>query len=108
MLVGKVLRRELLSMDLVHGRAGVGDRTHFIGVELLPPVERGREVHIHRDHPTELAVDRAGLGQTQHQVKVIGPDDKLNRYFKEVDGQMVQIEKAEFDERKAKRVEKKG
>lgn len=40
----------------------------------------------------------------------ITPDGKkveLNRYFKEVDGQMVQIEKAEFDERKAKRVEKK-
>lgn len=38
------------------------------------------------------------------------PDGKkieLNRYFKEVDGQMVQIEKAEFDERKAKKVEKK-
>jgi hypothetical protein len=32
---------------------------------------------------------------------------ELNRYFKEVDGQMVQIEKAEFDERKAKKVEKK-
>lgn len=38
------------------------------------------------------------------------PDGKkveLNRYFKEVDGEMVQIEKAEFDERKAKKVEKK-
>ena len=32
---------------------------------------------------------------------------ELNRYFKEVDGQMVQIEKAEFDERKDKRVDKK-
>ena len=34
----------------------------------------------------------------------ITPDGKkveLNRYFKEVDGQMIQIEKAEFDERKA-------
>lgn len=31
----------------------------------------------------------------------------LNRYFKEVDGQMVPIEKAEFDDRKAKRVDKK-
>ena len=32
---------------------------------------------------------------------------ELNRYFKEEDGQMVQIEKAEFDERKAKRVNAK-
>lgn len=31
----------------------------------------------------------------------------LNHYFKEVDGQMVPIEKAEFDDRKAKRVDKK-
>lgn len=31
----------------------------------------------------------------------------LNRYFKEVNGQMVPIEKAEFDDRKAKRVDKK-
>ena len=39
------------------------------------------------------------------------PDGKkveLNRYFKEVDGQMVQIEKSEFEERKAQRVDKKG
>lgn len=33
---------------------------------------------------------------------------ELNRYFKEVDGKMVRIEKAEFDERKAKKVTKNG
>jgi len=32
---------------------------------------------------------------------------ELNRCFKEVDGKMVPIEKAEFDERKARRVDKK-
>lgn len=32
---------------------------------------------------------------------------ELNRYFKEVDGKLVQIERAEFDERKAQRVDKK-
>lgn len=32
---------------------------------------------------------------------------ELNRYFKEADGQLVQIEKAEFDERKAKLMGKK-
>lgn len=36
-----------------------------------------------------------------------GKNVELNRYFKEVDGQMVQIDKDEFDERKAERVEKK-
>lgn len=41
---------------------------------------------------------------------ILTPDDKkveLNRYFKEEDGKMVQIEKAEYEERKAKRVTKK-
>ena len=44
------------------------------------------------------------------QANLTTPDGRkveLNRYFKEVDGQMVQIEKAEFDERKDKRVDKK-
>lgn len=41
---------------------------------------------------------------------ILTPDDKrieLNRYFKEEDGKMVPIEKAEYEERKAKRVKKK-
>lgn len=41
---------------------------------------------------------------------ILTPNDKkveLNRYFKEEDGKMVQIEKAEYEERKAKRVTKK-
>lgn len=41
---------------------------------------------------------------------ILMPDGKtieLNRYFKEENGQMVKIESAEFDERKAKRVDKK-
>ena len=36
-----------------------------------------------------------------------GQKVELNRYFKEVDGKMTPIEKAEFEERKAKRVKKK-
>lgn len=41
---------------------------------------------------------------------ILTPDDKkieLNRYFKEEDGKMVPIERAEYEERKAKRVKKK-
>jgi len=37
-----------------------------------------------------------------------GKKVELNRYFKEENGQMVQIEKVEFEERKAKRVDLKG
>jgi len=36
-----------------------------------------------------------------------GKKIELNRYFKEVNGQLVTIDKAEFDDRKAKRVDKK-
>ena len=77
MLVAEVLQRELFGVDLVHGGAGVGDRTNLIGVELLPPIERGSDVHIHRDHPAELAVHGAGLGQAQHKVEVVGADNKI-------------------------------
>ncbi len=41
---------------------------------------------------------------------IITPDGKtveLNRYFKDVDGQLVNIDKAEFDDLKAKRADKK-
>ena len=41
---------------------------------------------------------------------ILTPNDKrieLNRYFKEESGKMVPIEKAEYEERKAKRVDKK-
>ena len=41
---------------------------------------------------------------------ILTPSDKrieLNRYFKEEDGKMVPIEKAEYEERKAKLVDKK-
>ena len=77
MLTGEVLHSELLGVDLVHGGAGVGDRTHFIGIELLPPVERGSDINVHRDHPAELAIHRAGPGQAQHQVEVVGADNKI-------------------------------
>ena len=74
MFVAEVLQRELLGMDLVHGGAGVGDRTNLIGVELFPPVERGSDIDVHRDHPAELAIHRAGPGQAKHQVEIIGAD----------------------------------
>ena len=77
MFMAEVLQRELLSMNLVHGGAGVGDRTHLIGVELLPPVERGGDVDVHRNHPAELAIHRAGPGQPQHQVKVVWADQSI-------------------------------
>ena len=59
----------------------------------------------------EFLVDpKNGDYDTVGYLHILTPDGKkveLNRFFKEVDGQMVQIEKAEFDERKANRVNRK-
>ena len=59
----------------------------------------------------EFLVDpKNGDDDTVGYLHILTPDGKkveLNRFFKEVDGQMVQIEKAEFDERKANRVNRK-
>lgn len=57
-----------------------------------------------------LVDPKNGDCDTVGYICIMTPDGKkveLNRYFKEVDGKMVQIEKDEFDERKAKRVDKK-
>lgn len=59
----------------------------------------------------EFLVDSAmGDYDTVVYLKIIAPDGKeieLNRYFKETKDGMAQIDKAEYDERKAKRVDKK-
>lgn len=59
----------------------------------------------------EFLVDpKNGDYDTVAYLYILTPDGKrveLNRYFKEEDGQMIQIEKAEFEKRKSKKVEKK-
>lgn len=59
----------------------------------------------------EFLVDpKNGDYDTVAYLDILTPDGKtieLNRYFKEENGQMVQIEKAEFDERRTKKVERK-
>lgn len=59
----------------------------------------------------EFLVDPAmGDYDTVAYLKIIAPDGKeieLNRYFKETKDGMTRIDKAEYDERKAKRVDKK-
>lgn len=57
-----------------------------------------------------LVDQKNGDYDTVAYLYILTPDDKrieLNRYFKEEDGKMVLIEKAEYEERKAKRVKKK-
>lgn len=74
----------------------------------MPYLPSSKKFKVVRD---EFLVDpKNGDYDTVGYLYILTPDGKqieLNRYFKEIDGQMVQIEKAEFDERKANRVEKK-
>ncbi len=74
----------------------------------MPYLPSSKKFKVVRD---EFLVDpKNGDFDTVGYLYILTPDGKrveLNRYFKEENGQMVQIEKTEFDERKAKRVEKK-
>ena len=74
MFMAEILRRELLRGDFVHCGAGVGHRTHFVGIEFLPPVQRADQVYIDRYHPHELPVVGAGVAKTSHQIEVASPN----------------------------------
>ena len=76
---------------------------------LIRCIPYGEDNHVYI-HPYRRERLDSHMKQAEKGIRFITPDGKkveLNRYFKEVDGQMVQIEKAEFDERKAKKVDKK-
>lgn len=81
------------------------DKIFPITMPYFPPSKKFKIVQ------DEFLVDpEKGDYDTVGYLCIVTPDGKkveLNRYFKEVDGKMVQIEKAEFDDRKAKKVEKK-
>lgn len=81
------------------------DKISPITMPYLPATKKFKVVR------EEFLVDPAmGDYDTVAYLKIITPDDKeieLNRYFKETKDGMTQIDKAEYDERKAKRVDKK-
>lgn len=74
----------------------------------MPYFPAAKKVTVVRD---EFLVDpKNGDYDTVAFLYLIAPDGKkieLNRYFKEENGEMVSIEKGEFEKRKTKRVEKK-
>lgn len=81
------------------------DKIFPISMPYFPTDKRFKVV---RD--TFLFDKKNGVYDTVAFLYFITPTGKrvdLNRYFKEVDGKMVPIEKAEFDDRKTKRVDKK-
>ena len=71
MLVAEVLQCKLLRCNFVHRGAGVSNRTNFVGVELLPPVQRGGDVKIDRNHPHEFAMVSACVAEGSHEVEVV-------------------------------------
>ena len=71
MFIAEILQREFLRRNLVHSRAGVGNRTHLVGIELFPPVQRGGDVKIDRNHPHELAMVSACIAEGSHEVEVV-------------------------------------
>ena len=74
MFMTEILQRKLLVRNLMHRRARVGDRTDLIGVELFPPVQRGSDVEIDRNHPHELTMVRAGIAEGVHEFEVVRTD----------------------------------
>ena len=74
MFTAEIFLRELFRRDFMHSRAGIGHRTHFVSVELLPPVQRAYQVYIDRYHPHELPVVGAGVAEAFHQIEVIGAE----------------------------------
>ena len=40
----EVVQRDGFGMDLVHGACRVGNGSDFVGIELFPPIQRGRYV----------------------------------------------------------------
>ena len=70
---GEIARLQGTGVELVHGGGGVGHGADFIGVELLPPVQRGGDVHGYEDLPDELSVVAARGAQPRGQIQIVLP-----------------------------------
>ena len=77
MLVTEIIQCKFLCCDFVHRRAGIGDRTDLIGVELFPPIQWGGDVEIDSNHPHEFTVVCAGVAEGCHQLLIIRTNTKL-------------------------------
>ena len=72
MFTTKVVQCKLLIRDLMHRGAGICHRSDLVCIELLPPVQRSRNIKIHGNHPHEFTMIRTGVAEASHEVKVIG------------------------------------
>ena len=64
MIMREILELDRLTVDLMHGRGGVCDGRHLIGIVLLPPVERCRDITADEDLADILPVIGAGETKT--------------------------------------------
>ena len=71
MLATKIRQRKLLIRNLMHRGTGIGNRTNLVSIELLPPIQRGGDVKIDRNHPHELTMVCACVAKGRHKLQVI-------------------------------------
>ena len=71
MLATKIRQRKLLIRNLMHRGTGIGNRTNLVSIELLPPIQRGGDVKIDRNHPHELTMVCACVAKGSHEVEVV-------------------------------------
>lgn len=61
----------------MHRGAGIGHGPHFVGIELLPPVQRGSDIEIHSDHPHELTMIRTSVAEGHHELLIVGANAEI-------------------------------
>ena len=50
MLTRKIVQCKRLRSQFRHRRAGISHRTNLVGIKIFPPIQRSRDVQIHRNH----------------------------------------------------------
>ena len=74
---GKIIKFELLLVNLVHGGTAISGRADLVCIELLPPVERSGNIHRYENLTEELTVRCAATNEPGHKVNVIFPETHL-------------------------------
>ena len=70
----EIARDQLTAAEFVHGGAGIADRRHLVGVDLLPQVPGSLKHTIYRDLPEELPVLAATVHELLHQLQISRAD----------------------------------
>ena len=74
MFATKIIQREFLVGYLVHGGARVSNCTNFVRVELLPPVQRSRNIKVNGNHPHKFTMICTRIAKPIHEVEIVFAD----------------------------------